>query len=109
MDRSRTQKRGGGIGLPMELPKTSTNGNPHHETPERILERRWAHSLLERVVAQFVQHERLEYCNRLKLFLHGQPHMPYSTLAREMVADPADVEPELRSLAAAPGGTKKEP
>jgi RNA polymerase sigma-70 factor (ECF subfamily) len=106
----------------------------HNETPERIFERRWALSVLDRVVdslrAEFVQHGRLDHFNRLKVFLLDQAETPYATLAREDGhirrgtqgrdpqapqtlsrslppgdrgdgRDPADIEPELRYLAAA--------
>ncbi len=105
----------------------------HDETPERIFERRWALSVLDRVVEklrdEFVQHGRPEHFERLKVFLLGQSDAPYAPLAREMntsegalkvaihrlrkryrelfrqeiadtVADPAEVESELRYLAA---------
>jgi predicted DNA-binding protein (UPF0278 family) len=105
----------------------------HDETPERIFERRWALSMLDRVVErlrnEFVHHGRPEYFERLKMFLLGQSDAPYAALAREMntsegalkvaihrlrkryrelfrqeiadtVADPAEVESELRYLAA---------
>ena len=105
----------------------------HDETPERIFERRWALSMLDRVVDrlrdEFVQHGRLDHFDRLKVFLLDQSDTPYAALAREMdtsegalkvaihrlrkryrdlfrqeiadtVADPAEVESELRFLAA---------
>ena len=104
------------------------------ETPERIFERRWALSVLDRVVErlrnEFVQHGRSEHFERLKVLLLGQSDAPYAALAREMktsegalkvavhrlrkryrelfrqeiadtVADPAQVESELRFLAGA--------
>jgi RNA polymerase sigma factor (sigma-70 family) len=126
-DRQRARKRGGGELLPLEF--SSGEGRyqrepAHDETPERIFERRWALSLLE-----FVHHGRLEHFERLKVFLLGQSDAPYAALALEMntsegalkvaihrlrkryrelfrqeiadtVADPADVESELRFLAA---------
>ena len=78
---------------------------------------------------EFVQHGRLEHFNRLKVFLLGQAEAPYTALAGEMstsegalkvaihrlrrryrdlfrqeiadtVAKPAEVESELRNLAA---------
>jgi serine/threonine protein kinase len=106
----------------------------HNETPERIFERRWALSVLDRVAdrlrAEFVQHGRLDHFNRLKIFLLDQAEAPYAALAQEMgtsegalkvaihrlrkryrelfrqeiaetVADAAEVESELRYLAAA--------
>jgi DNA-directed RNA polymerase specialized sigma24 family protein len=105
----------------------------HDETPERIFERRWALSVLDRAVEklrnEFVHRGRPEHFERLKVFLLGQSDAPYAALAREMntsegalkvaihrlrkryrdlfrqeiadtVADPAEVESELRFLAA---------
>ena len=91
MDRNRAQKRGGGVPLPFEvsLGEDLYRREPAHEdTPERIFERRWAHSVLDIVVArlrdEFVQHGRLDHFNKLKLFLVGQAEVPYSVLAREL-------------------------
>jgi RNA polymerase sigma factor (sigma-70 family) len=135
-DRDRAQKRGGGMLVPLE----SSSGEEryqrepaHDETPERIFERHWALSVLNRVVErlrdEFVQHGSPEHFERLKVFLLGQGDAPYAELAREMntsegalkvaihrlrkryrdlfrqeiadtVADPAEVESELRFLAA---------
>src|SRR6478672_5884101 len=86
--------------------------------------------VVDRLRAEFVQHGRLDHFNRLKGFLLDQAETPYAALAHEMrtsegalkvaihrlrkryhdlfrqeiaetVADPAEVEPELRYLAAA--------
>src|ERR1700675_26750 len=136
-DRNRAQKRGGGTVLSLELSSGEDRYQrepAHDETPERIFERRWALSVLDRVVErlrnEFVQHGRPEHFERLKMFLLGQSDAPYAALAREMntsegalkvaihrlrkryrelfrqeiadtVADPAEVESELRYLAAA--------
>jgi RNA polymerase sigma factor (sigma-70 family) len=135
-DRQRAQKRGGGALVPLEFSSGEERYQrepAHAETPERIFERRWALSVLDRVVErlrdEFVQHGRPEHFERLKVFLLGKPEAPYSTLALEMntsegalkvaihrlrkryrelfrleiadtVADPAEVESELRFLAA---------
>jgi RNA polymerase sigma-70 factor (ECF subfamily) len=134
-DRNCAQKRGGGALVPLELSSGEERYQrepAHDETPERIFERRWALSVLDRVVerlrSEFVQHGRPEHFERLKVFLLGQSDAPYAALAREMntsegalkvaihrlrkryrelfrqeiadtVADPADVESELRHLA----------
>ena len=136
-DRGRALKRGGGAVLPLELSSGEDRYQrepAHDETPERIFERRWALSVLDRVVGrlrnEFVQHGRPEHFERLKMFLLGKSDAPYAALAREMntsegalkvaihrlrkryrelfrqeiadtVADPGDVESELRFLAAA--------
>jgi len=135
-DRQRALKRGGGAVVPFEFSSGEERYQrepAHGETPERIFERRWALSLLDRVVErlrnEFVQHGRPEHFERLKVFLLGQSNAPYAELAREMntsegalkvaihrlrkqyrelfrreiadtVADPAEVESELRYLAA---------
>lgn len=135
-DRHRALKRGGGAVLPLEFlsGEERYQREPAHDvTPERIFERRWALSVLDRVVerlrSEFVQHGRPEHFERLKVFLLGHSDAPYAALAREMntsegalkvaihrlrkryrelfrqeiadtVADPADVESELRFLAA---------
>lgn len=136
-DRRRAQKRGGGEVLPLEISSGEDRYQrepAHDETPERIFERRWALSVLDRVVErlrdEFVQHGRPEHFERLKMFLLGKSDAPYAALAREMntsegalkvaihrlrkryrelfrqeiadtVSDPAEVESELRYLAAA--------
>jgi len=134
-DRHRARKRGGGVLVAPEFSagEERYQREPgHDETPERIFERRWALSVLERVVEklrdEFVQHGRPDHFERLKVFLLGRSDAPYTVLAREMntsegalkvaihrlrkryrdlfrqeiadtVADPAEVEAELRYLA----------
>ena len=135
-DRRRAHKRGGGAVVPLELSSGEERYQrepAHDETPERIFERRWALSVLDRVMEklreEFVQHGRPEHFELLKVFLLGQSGAPYAALAREMntsegalkvaihrlrkryrelfrqeiadtVVDPAEVESELRFLAA---------
>ena len=135
-DRQRAHKRGGGMVVSLEFScgeERYQREPPHYETPERIFERRWALSVLDRVVerlrSEFVQHGRPEHFAQLKVFLLGQSEAPYAALARKMnpsegalkvaihrlrkryrelfrqeiadtVADPAEVESELRYLAA---------
>jgi len=90
-DRVRAQKRGGGAVLSLEIScgEEHYQREPaHDETPERIFERRWALSVLDRVVGklrnEFVHHGRQEHFERLKVFLLGQSDAPYAALAREM-------------------------
>ena len=134
-DRQHARKRGGGALVPLEF----SSGEERYqrepaddETPERIFERRWALSVLDRVVErlrnEFVLYGRPEHFERLKVFLLGKSDARYAALAREMntsegalkvaihrlrkqyrdlfrqeiadtVADPAEVESELRYLA----------
>jgi RNA polymerase sigma-70 factor (ECF subfamily) len=136
-DRRSAHKRGGGVLVPFEFSSGEERYQrepAHDETPERIFERRWALSVLDRVVVklrqEFILHGRVEHFERLKVFLLGQTDAPYAALAREMnttegalkvaihrlrkryrdlfrqeiadtVADPAEVESELRYLATA--------
>jgi RNA polymerase sigma-70 factor (ECF subfamily) len=142
-DRQRAHKRGGGavVSLEFSLGEERYRREPaHDETPERMFERRWALSVLDRVVErlrdEFVRHGRPEHFERLKVFLLGHSDAPYAALAREMntsegalkvaihrlrkryrelfrqeiadtVADPAEVESELRFLAAVLAGNQK--
>jgi RNA polymerase sigma factor (sigma-70 family) len=135
-DRQRAHKRGGGTIVPLEFSSGEERYQrepAHEETPERTFERRWALSVLDRVVErlrdEFVQHGRPDHFEHLKAFLLGRSDAPYAALAREMntsegalkvaihrlrkryrelfrqeiadtVADPAEVESELRYLAA---------
>jgi RNA polymerase sigma-70 factor (ECF subfamily) len=135
-DRHRALKRGGGAILPLELSSGEERYQrepAHHDTPERVFERRWALSVLDRVIerlrSEFVLHGRPEHFERLKVFLLGQSDAPYAALAQELntsegalkvaihrlrkryrdlfhqeiadtVADAAEVESELRYLAA---------
>src|SRR6202049_1001627 len=135
-DRQRAHKRGGGMVVSLELSSGEDRYHrepAHDETPERIFERRWALSVLDRVVErlrnEFVQHGRPEHFEQLKMFLLGKSGGPFAALAREMntsegalkvaihrlrkryrelfrqeiadtVADPGEVESELRYLAA---------
>jgi RNA polymerase sigma factor (sigma-70 family) len=90
-DRDRAQKRGGGTVEPLEFPSGEERYQrepAHDETPERIFERRWALSVIDRVVEklreEFVNQGRPEHFERLKMFLLGQSDAPYAALAREM-------------------------
>lgn len=90
-DRQRAQKRGGANVLTIEISSGEERYQrepAHTETPERIFERRWALSVLERVVdklrAEFAGHGRLDDFNRLKGFLLDRGDAPYATLARDM-------------------------
>jgi len=90
-DRRRARKRGGGMAVPLEFSSGEERYQrepAHDETPERIFERRWALSVLDRVVEklrnEFVQHGRPDHFERLKVFLLGQSDAPYGALAQEL-------------------------
>src|SRR5438874_11153815 len=74
-DRHRAHKRGGGVLVQLEFSSGEERYQrepSHDETPERIFERRWALSMLERVTGrlrdEFVRHGRPEHFERLKVF-----------------------------------------
>ena len=93
-DRQRAHKRGGGAVVSLEFSSGESGEEryqrepSHDETPDRIFERRWVLSMLERVMErlrdEFVQHGRPENFERMKVFLLGQSEAPYADLAREM-------------------------
>ncbi len=90
-DRARALKRGGTAVLPFEIDSGETRYEREprdEETPERIYERRWALSTLERAVGvlrlEWEEHGRGEDFDRLKTFLMAGPEAPYATLAVEM-------------------------
>jgi RNA polymerase sigma-70 factor (ECF subfamily) len=70
-DRHRARKRGGGTVVPLEFSSGEERYQRepvHDETPERIFERRWALSVIDRVVErvriEFVHHGRPERFER---------------------------------------------
>jgi len=119
------------------MARRCTRESPSTTRPRSAsIERRWARTLLDRVVSrlreEFVGHGRLEYFNKLKPCLHGDSDVPYAELARKLettesalkvgihrlrkryrdllrseiadiVADPADIDAELRYLIASLG------
>ena len=90
-DRNRAQKRGGGALRPLEFSSGEERYQrepAHDETPDRIFERRWALSVLDRVMeklrAEFLCYGRPEHFERLKVFLLGHSDAPYAALAHEL-------------------------
>jgi RNA polymerase sigma-70 factor (ECF subfamily) len=90
-DRARAQKRGGGAVLPFAIASGEERFEREprdEETPERIYERRWAFSVLERTLIQlrreFEEHSRVEHFERLKGFLIAGSEESYADLSREM-------------------------
>jgi len=140
-ERTRAQKRGGGrmlFSLDFEDAEKRYHLEPEDRaTPERLYQRRWALTLLDRVVRRLEEENtrtgRAEMFARLKEYLTaGQDSRPYREVAaalgmaegavkvavhrlrrryRELlkaeiaqtVADPADIDDELRELFSAVG------
>jgi RNA polymerase sigma factor (sigma-70 family) len=92
-DRGLTRKRGGGVPL-VSLEFESAEGRfqlepPSHETPDRVFDRRWALTLLDRVISrlkmEMVAAGRDAYFERLKNYLTGdEPQLSYAQTATEL-------------------------
>ena len=91
--RARALKRGGGA-APISLDTAAAESRysleaVNHLTPEKVFERRWALTVIGRVMAQLQQEaeaagKQLQF-DRLKGFLIGvDPHSPYRQIAREL-------------------------
>jgi RNA polymerase sigma-70 factor (ECF subfamily) len=140
-DRERTVKRGGGrhlISIDTLAAESHLGGEPAHDlTPERLFERRWALTLLDRVLAgldaEMARSSRRTLYERLRPSLLGQEGAPsyraiaaavgvsegavkmaaqrlrarYREVLREeiarTVADPAEIDAEIRDLLGALG------
>jgi RNA polymerase sigma-70 factor (ECF subfamily) len=89
-DRERTQKRGGGkvpISLDMQEAERRYLLDPGHDvTPEKLYERRWAMTLLDRALERLrTESHLLSQFDRLKIFLTGEPaDVSYSEMAAEL-------------------------
>jgi len=92
-DKRKAQKRGGShspIPLDFTVGEDRYLREPADElTPERIYERQWALTLLDRVLGrlrdEFVQAGKEEHFDRLKLFLTGQKAaVSYTDVARDL-------------------------
>ncbi len=88
-----TQKRGGGchiLSLDLEEGERRYHLEPADEmTPEKIYERRWAMTLLNKAVEtlreEYAQSERLHIFEALKAYLGGQDStIPYRDLAQQL-------------------------
>ena len=92
-DRSQAQRRGGGVQL-LSLDFETAEGRlqlepPTDETPERIFDRRWAVTLLERAITRLraltIQGGRQQLFDHLKVYLTGeQPQVSYAEAAAEL-------------------------
>jgi RNA polymerase sigma factor (sigma-70 family) len=88
-DRARTLKRGGQyklLSLEIETAEERYQLEPHDEmTPDRVFDRRWALTLLDRALSRLREEHRTggksETFEALKEFLTGDTDMPYSAVA----------------------------
>jgi RNA polymerase sigma-70 factor (ECF subfamily) len=87
--RARTQKRGGGM-VTFSLDDQDAEQRYRFEpvdqvTPDALFQRRWALTVLERVLAnlreEFVAAEKAELYDQLKVFLSGHPGSSYAEIA----------------------------
>jgi RNA polymerase sigma-70 factor (ECF subfamily) len=88
-DRERAQKRGGGqipLSLDMQQAERRYLLEPGDDlTPERLYERSWAMTLLDRVLERLRRESSLSQFDRLRVFLTGEPSgTSYSELASEL-------------------------
>jgi RNA polymerase sigma-70 factor (ECF subfamily) len=89
-DRERSQKHGGGrvpISLDMQEAERRYLLDPGHDvTPEKLYERRWTMTLLDRALERLRQESRqVSHFGRLRVFLTGEPAgVSYNELALEL-------------------------
>jgi RNA polymerase sigma-70 factor (ECF subfamily) len=106
-ERDQALKRGGGTQI-VSLDDTDAEGRYSHEpveplTPEQVFERRWALTLLERVLerlqAELAAAGREQEFERLRGLLTGeQPKMPYRDVAAELGMSEAAVKTAVHRL-----------
>lgn len=90
-DKSRAQKRGGGrrlFSLDFALLNSNWNDHADHLTPERIYERKWAITLLDRVMDRLRQEmersSKSQQFDALKDFIGGSGRSSYAIPAAEL-------------------------
>jgi len=105
-DRENSQKRGGGV-LPLSFDFVTGESNYgrepwHTETPERIFQRKWARTLLERVMGnlsnEFLAEGKLELFNRIKGYLTGDGGLKYTELGAELNLTESGVKSVIRRM-----------
>jgi len=107
-DRERAVKRGGGATpLSLELDGAEQRFQlevPTGETPERIFDRQWAHTLLTRVMARLqaemtVRSDKAKSFDRLKTYLTGEvPQPSYAETASELAMSEGAVKVSVHRL-----------
>jgi RNA polymerase sigma-70 factor (ECF subfamily) len=106
-ERRRAKKRGGGqavLSLDFDAGEVRYQLEPADEwTPERLYERRWALTVLDRVLEKlgqdYARDGRAELFSRLKIFLTGACHLPsYADLAAELALSEGAVKVAVHRL-----------
>ncbi len=105
-DRQRSQKRGGGA-IPLSFDFVSGESDyarePRHtETPERIFQRKWARTVLDRVMAnlseEFSADGKLDLFHRLKGYLTGDGDLKYAELGAELKLTESGIKSVIRRM-----------
>ena len=105
-DRERSQKRGGGV-IPLSFDFVTGESNygrePRHtETPERIFQRKWARTVLDRVMGsltdEFLAEGKLDAFNRIKGYLTGDGDLKYAELGAELNLTESGVKSAIRRM-----------
>jgi RNA polymerase sigma factor (sigma-70 family) len=105
-DRERSLRRGGGVA---DLPFDFVAGESiyireprHDETPERIFERKWARTVLDRVLEalqdDFLKNGKLEQFRRLKVYLTGSGEIKYADVAQGLGMSESAVKSSIQRL-----------
>jgi len=105
-DRENSLKRGGGtVTIAFEFATGEANYalEPRHtETPERLFQRNWARTVLDRVMnnlsAEFQAEGKLDLFNRLKSYLTGDGDLKYAELGAEMQLSESGVKSAIRRM-----------
>jgi RNA polymerase sigma factor (sigma-70 family) len=105
-DRERSQKRGGGtpaLSFDFETGESNYAREPRHEeTPERIFQRRWARTLLDRVVShlesEFQSTGKGDLFRNIKGCLAGEGDGRYAELAQKLHLSESGVKSAVRRM-----------
>jgi RNA polymerase sigma-70 factor (ECF subfamily) len=105
-DRERSQKRGGGVpalSFDFETGESHYAREPRHDdTPERIFQRRWARTLLDRVVgrleAEFQSAGKGDVLGTIKSCLAGEGDGRYGELAQKTNLSESGVKSAVRRM-----------
>lgn len=103
-ERSAAVKRGGRVEM-LSLDFQTAEGRfllepPSEETPERVFDRQWAVTLLDRAMGRLRDHtNRAELFDRLKMYLTGeQPQVTYAEVAAHLGMSEGAVKVEVHRL-----------